>query len=155
MPQALYGTIPSFGQEIAAGMSELRISNTSLRQCDVSHLAVYGGFLEDGIAEYGSSSSIGSDNLTGCLPDFLLFCEDEAVDDSALYCPSVAFRRPIQAATNQLDVVCALLAFPSDLSVWTHVQQALCLLLSVGIGWQWHIGLSFLRWPQAVSAFCR
>ena len=84
-------------------MSLLRASNTSLQQCDASHLAVYKPGLEGTTTKAGGS--FGTDNATGCLPDLLLFCEEVEVDDSPLYCPSVAFRRPLQAAPNQLQQV--------------------------------------------------
>ena len=86
-------------------MSTLRITNTSLQQCNASHLAVYKDGMIGTTVRAGSSSDIGTDNLTGCLPDFLVFCEAEEVGDTALYCPSIAFRRPLEIAPNQLEAV--------------------------------------------------
>lgn len=92
-------------------MSLLRISNTSLQQCDASHLAVYTSGLVNKQLRAGSSDSIGADNQTGCLPDGLLFCEMEQVGESPLYCPSIAFRRPEQKPADQLDLVCYILGY--------------------------------------------
>ena len=85
-------------------MSVLRIENTSLRQCDASNLAVYKDSLQDTTLLAGSSKVIGTDNLTGCLPDALVFCEDVEFEDN-IECPSLAFRRPAEVATNYRDMV--------------------------------------------------
>ena len=103
--QGLSGTIPNAGTEVANAFSELSITNTSLQQCDASHLAVYKHGLTDTVLKAGSSTVIGADNLTGCMPDFLLFCEQQDVSNTYLQCPSIAVRRPVQIPTNQLDLV--------------------------------------------------
>ena len=103
--KGLRGQLPDFGYTVASKISTLRISNTSLQQCDATLLAVYKDGLVSGTLRAGSSSDIGTDNTTGCLPDGLLFCEAEQVGDTPLYCPSLAFRRPAQSAFNQLTMV--------------------------------------------------
>ena len=85
-------------------MSVLRMDNTSLRQCGASNLAVYKGGLQDTTLWAGSSEVIGTDNLTGCLPDALVFCEDAMFEEN-IECPSLAFRRPVEVVPNQLDLV--------------------------------------------------
>ena len=64
--QNLQGPLPNFGAEVANTFSELRISNTSLLQCEASHLAVYRDGLNGKTLRAGSSKAIGSENLTGC-----------------------------------------------------------------------------------------
>lgn len=122
--QGLVGPLPSFTPTLAVTFTELRVSNTSLQQCDASHLAVDRGGLTGTTLRAGSSSSIGADNLTGCLPDFLLFCEQEQVPNTALKCPAVAFRRPVEAPFEQLTVVA--LSTPSCAAVIAvhHVQHS-------------------------------
>ena len=115
--QGLSGVLPNFGYAIASKMSTLRISNTSLQQCDASQLAVYEPGLTDTTVKAGSSSQIPSDKMTGCLPDALLFCQAQEVGISQLYCPSVAFRRPVQTAPNQLTLVRSSILLLKNLSV--------------------------------------
>ena len=105
-------------------MSELHISNTSLQQCDATHLAVYREGLEDTTLRVGGSTSLGPDNATGCLPDALLFCEATQVAASPLYCPSLAFRRQLQMAPNQLELVGPLapgIALDCNVCILSHL----------------------------------
>lgn len=54
----------------------------------------------------GISSKMAADNMTGCLPDVWQFCGlTSAGTNTNLMCPSVAYRRPVQAMTNQLSQV--------------------------------------------------
>ncbi len=44
-----------------------------------------------------------ADNMTGCLPDVWQFCEATSTGiNTNLVCPSVAYRRPVQAMSNKL-----------------------------------------------------
>ena len=108
--QGLTGKLPAMGKDTASKMSVIRMTNTSLQQCDATHLAVYKDGLRDTSVDAGSNV-IGTDNSTDCLPDALLFCEEEQVGGSALYCPSLAFRRPVQSPVNQLALVSPTMAF--------------------------------------------
>ena len=107
--QDLVGPIPEFTRESATKMSELRLSNTSIQQCGASHLSVYKEGLKGTTVRAGPSSDMGTDNATGCLPQFLLFCDETSTDDVALFCPSVSFRRPAEVPITHIDKVSASL----------------------------------------------
>ncbi len=54
----------------------------------------------------GISSKMAADNMTGCLPDVWQFCGlTSAGANTNLMCPSVSYRRPVQAMTNKLSQV--------------------------------------------------
>ena len=106
LAQDLTGALPSVTEDSASKIVELRMSNTSLHQCDASQLAVWKEGLAGTTLRAGKTRDIGTDIVTGCLPEFLLFCDEDHVDDDPLYCPSVSFRRPVQAPVSQVDKVC-------------------------------------------------
>lgn len=103
--QDLVGRLPDFTKESAAKLVELRMSNTSLQQCDATHLAVHKPGLQSTVIGAGSSDTIAADNVTECLPQFLVFCDKDEEEDSPLYCPSVSFRRPAQEPLIHVDRV--------------------------------------------------
>lgn len=106
MVQGLKGSFPAVSPTASAKMSELRISDTDLQQCSASHVAALTDHRDATMWHAGSSSQMASDNVTGCLPDFLQFCEPAWADpESHIMCPPVAFRRPTQAAQNNLAKV--------------------------------------------------
>ena len=54
----------------------------------------------------GISSKMAADNMTACLPDVWQFCGlTSAGANTNLMCPSVSYRRPMQAMTNKLSQV--------------------------------------------------
>ncbi|KAL3134262.1 hypothetical protein ABBQ38_006526 [Trebouxia sp. C0009 RCD-2024] len=132
--EELGGRLPDMHRAIATKMSMLRISNTSLEQCSAAHLAVYQDGLIDTTLKAGSSDHIGTDNFTGCLPDALVFCELEQMGTSELWCPSLAFRRPLQEAISQRDVVTDMLQM---LAVTDSLVQAAADLAPAAVNLTW------------------
>ena len=58
------------------------------------------------VVNAGSSSKMANDSTTGCLPDVWQFCEPfPSGFETNLFCPSVAYRRPVQVAINTLTQV--------------------------------------------------
>ena len=106
--QGLTGTFPASSTMVSAKISEVRLANTSLRQCSASHVAALQDVQGPAIVHAGSSSHMAPDNDTDCLPDMLQFCEQGwAGPGSNMFCPSVAFRRPVLAPPNNLAKVYA------------------------------------------------
>ena len=78
--------------------------------CDLLQhvLSVYGlSLLMQTVTVAGSSSTtVGSDDQTSCLPNFLRFCEAISTSSSGQQCPSISFRRPAKvfpSITNQVN----------------------------------------------------
>lgn len=105
MVQGLTGPIPDVCGAVSAKISQLRLASTGLQQCSASHVTALANNPGATLVHAGSSDNMAADNVTGCLPDLLQFCETEwAGPNTNMMCPSVAFRRPTIVLNNLAKV---------------------------------------------------
>ncbi|KAL3137643.1 hypothetical protein ABBQ38_004919 [Trebouxia sp. C0009 RCD-2024] len=131
----LYGRFPDVLPIVAAKIQSVELRNTSLLQCNASHVTGLENAANGSTVTLQESyaASLTNDDRTSCLPNFLRFCPSTSTFSSGQQCPTIAFDRPYGVypfLASQITAYAGLISlFGSDVSLYTggdYVTNSSC-----------------------------